>query len=62
MRPSEWRGTDVVDPDMGDLGTLRETFSLVYGGFPFSTGPNGLDESVTTRIKADIPEQFRPQV
>ena len=56
MRPSEYRGTDLVDPSVGDLGELRPVFDrLVYGGFGFSTGFNGLDESVTTRIKDDIP-------
>lgn len=56
MRPSEWRGTDLVDPNTGPLGTLKSTFEqVVYGGFRFSTGPHGLDASVTTRINADIP-------
>jgi hypothetical protein len=55
MRPSEYRGSDVVDPTVGEMGTLRPAFeSLVYGGFRFSRGDFGLDESLTTRIKADI--------
>jgi hypothetical protein len=38
------------------MGTLRPAFErLVFGGFPFSLGLNGLDESLTTRIKDDIP-------
>ena len=56
MRPAEYRGTDLVDPTPGPLGTLKLQFQqLVYGGFPLSRGPHGLDESVTTRIKDDIP-------
>ncbi len=56
MRPSEYKGTDSVDPAVGELGQLKPTFEqLVYGGFNFSRGPHGLDESVTTRIKSDIP-------
>src|SRR5207302_9415329 len=55
-RPAEYRGTDLVDPTPGPLGTLKLQFQqLVYGGFPLSRGPHGLDESVTTRIKDDIP-------
>lgn len=55
MRPAEYRGTDLVDPTVGALGTLKPAFeSLVYGGFRFSRGLFGLDESVTTRIKADL--------
>jgi hypothetical protein len=63
MRPTEYRGSDLVDPDVGPVGTLRTTTfedyvygeSFAPGGFRFSTGPHGLDQSVTTRIKADIP-------
>lgn len=55
MRPAEYQGTDLVDPNVGLLGTLKEIFSQLVYGFGFSTGPHGLDESVTTRIKADIP-------
>jgi hypothetical protein len=52
MRPSEFRGTDLVDPTLGPIGELRQTFDdLVYGGFGFS---NTLDASVQTRILADI--------
>jgi hypothetical protein len=55
MRPAEYRGTDLVDLTVGPLGRLKPTFEeLVYGGFRFSTGLNGLDESVTSRIKTDI--------
>ena len=53
MRPSEYRGSDLVDPAVGALGTLRNLFQqLVYGGFGFS---GTLDASVQSRIKADIP-------
>lgn len=53
MRPSEYRGTDLVDPEVGPLGTLRDLFrQLVYGGFGFS---NNLDASVRSRVKDDIP-------
>jgi hypothetical protein len=52
MRPAEYRGTDLVDPTTGPIGTLRQTFEdLVYGGFGFS---NTLDASVQTRINSDI--------
>ncbi len=48
MRPSEYRGSDLVDED----GNLSETFNtLVYGGFGFSGGPHGLDES---NLKGDL--------
>jgi galactose oxidase-like protein len=53
MRPSEYKGTDLVDPDNGPIGTFKPEFNeLVYGGFGFSST---LDESVKSRIKADIP-------
>ncbi len=56
MRPAEYRGSDLVDPTSGPMGALKPAFErLVFGGFRFSRGPNGLDESLTTRIKADIP-------
>jgi hypothetical protein len=52
MRPSEYRGSDLVDPTIGELGQLKPRFEeLVYGGFRFSST---LDGSVRTRIKADI--------
>lgn len=52
MRPSEYRGSDLVDPELGPLGTLRELFQqLVYGGFGFS---NNLDASVRSLVKEDI--------
>jgi hypothetical protein len=71
MRPSEWRGIDLVDPSQVDddpdnapflEAALKPNFeTLVYGsdftlgkGFRFSTGPHGLDESVATRIEADL--------
>lgn len=55
MRPSEYSGTDLVDPDDGPLGKLRTKFAeRVYGDFGFSTGLNGLDESNMTRIKDDL--------
>lgn len=48
MRPSEYAGHHLVDED----GHLNETFNqLVYGGFGFSEGAHGLDESVT---KGDV--------
>lgn len=54
MRPTEYRGTDLVNLD-GPMGELDPNFEArVYGGFGFSTGTHGLDESVTTRIKEDI--------
>jgi hypothetical protein len=50
MRPSEYRGSDLVDPA---TNTLRDLFQqLVYGGFGFS---GTLDASVRSRIAADIP-------
>lgn len=56
MRPAEYRGSDVVNAKHGQLGELKPTFEqLVYGGFGFSTGPHGVDESLRTRIKDDIP-------
>src|SRR5262249_16161751 len=52
MRLTEWRGTDLVDPTIGPLCTMRPEFErLVYGGFPFSMT---LDHSVRTRIIADV--------
>jgi hypothetical protein len=43
MRPAEYVGHHLVDED----GSLKEEFErLVYGGFGFSTGPHGLDQSV----------------
>lgn len=52
MRPSEWRATDLIDPNAGSLGTKREDFRrIVYGGYRFS---NTLEDSVLTRIKADL--------
>ncbi len=48
MRPSEYVGHHLVDPG----GHLKEAFErFVYGGFGFSEGAHGLDESVT---KGDI--------
>lgn len=48
MRPSEYAGHHLVDP----AGELKETFErFVYGGFGFSEGAHGLDESVT---KGDV--------
>jgi hypothetical protein len=42
MRPSEYIGHHLVED-----GKLRPVFEqLVYGGFGFSTGPHGLDQSV----------------
>jgi hypothetical protein len=53
MRPSEYRGTDLVDPTVAPMGALLSTFdTLVYGGFGFSST---LDASVQSRINADIP-------
>jgi galactose oxidase-like protein len=55
MRPAEYQGHDLVDPAMGDMGQLNPVFeSLVYGGFRFSRGDFGLDESNMTRMKDDI--------
>jgi len=71
MRPSEYRGIDLVDPNHPSLDNpalpntdalRRSTFEkFVYGnsfapgkGFDFSTGTHGLDESVATRIQADL--------
>jgi hypothetical protein len=52
MRPSEYAGTDLVDPNNGPIGTFKPEFNeLVYGGFGFS---ETLDASVKSRIKADI--------
>jgi hypothetical protein len=43
MRPSEYVGHHLVD----EHGSLKEEFErFVYGGFGFSTGPHGLDQSV----------------
>jgi Domain of unknown function (DUF1929) len=43
MRPAEYAGHDLVD----EHGSLKEEFErFVYGGFGFSTGPHGLDQSV----------------
>ena len=43
MRPSEYIGHHLVAKD----GQLKEVFQqLVYGGYGFSTGPHGLDQSV----------------
>jgi hypothetical protein len=42
MRPSEYLGHHLVDHQ----GELKEVFrEFVYGGFNFSTGPHGLDQS-----------------
>jgi hypothetical protein len=55
MRPSEYAGTDLVDPDKGPVGALRSEFArVVYGGFSFS---GVLDASSKSRIKADIPRE-----
>ncbi|XXT16987.1 galactose oxidase early set domain-containing protein [Sorangium sp. So ce429] len=52
MRPSEYRGTDLADPTVGPVGTLRESFrTVVYGGFRFS---DTLERSILSRIKDDI--------
>ncbi|MGA9521632.1 MAG: galactose oxidase-like domain-containing protein [Myxococcaceae bacterium] len=51
MRPSEWRGTDVVNP-VPPMGDLRNEFrTLVYGGYSFS---RTLEDSVRTRILPDL--------
>jgi hypothetical protein len=43
MRPSEYIGHHLV----GEDGQLKDVFQqLVYGGYGFSTGPHGLDQSV----------------
>jgi Domain of unknown function (DUF1929) len=43
MRPAEYAGHHLVD----EHGSLKEEFERhVYGGFGFSTGPHGLDQSV----------------
>jgi hypothetical protein len=43
MRPAEYAGHHLID----EHGSLKEEFErLVYGGFGFSTGPHGLDQSV----------------
>jgi hypothetical protein len=62
MRPSEYRGSDLVDSTLIDpsnpsplSAALRPEFAELVYGFDFSTGPHGLDESVATRILADIP-------
>ncbi len=48
MRPAEYIGHHLVDEN----GELKEVFEeLVYGGFGFSTGPHGLDQSVA---KGDV--------
>jgi hypothetical protein len=58
MRPAEYRGTDLVDPqglspDLGDTGGFIAAYqALVRGGSEFS---DRLDRSVQTRIKEDIP-------
>jgi hypothetical protein len=58
MRPAEYRGTDLVDPDGvspdgGDTGGFIQDFEdHVRGGSPFS---QRLDRSVQSIIKADIP-------
>jgi hypothetical protein len=58
MRPAEYRGTDLVDPngrspDGGDTGGFIQHFlEHVRGGSPFS---NRLDRSVQSIIKDDIP-------
>lgn len=64
MRPSEYQGIHLVDPlKPPGPGALRtDTFEkFVYGnnftsgkGFNFSTGTHGLDESLATRIQADL--------
>lgn len=52
MRPSEYKGTDLVDPNVGEIGELRESFrQVVYGGFTFSAT---LERSLLSRFKADI--------
>jgi Domain of unknown function (DUF1929) len=58
MRPAEYRGTDLVDPqglspDLGDTGGFIAAYqALVRGGSEFS---DRLDRSVQSRIKDDIP-------
>ena len=43
MRPAEYIGHHLVD----EHGSLKEEFQrFVYGGYNFSTGPHGLDQSV----------------
>ena len=43
MRPSEYVGHHLVD----ERRQLKDDFQqLVYGGYGFSTGPHGLDQSV----------------
>jgi hypothetical protein len=67
MRPSEYQGIHLVDPLLPPgPGALKTTSfqRFVYGrdfdpappteGFTFSRGPHGLDESVATRIQADL--------
>lgn len=52
MNSAEYRGTDLVDPTVGDIGAFRPEFQeLVRGGFPFS---GLLDASVKNRYKPDI--------
>jgi hypothetical protein len=52
MRPAEYWGTALVDPDIGPTGMLRETFrELVYGAFSFS---ERLDGSNRNWYKPDI--------
>lgn len=54
MRPSEYRGTDLIDP-VPPLGILRQPFKdLVYGGYNFS---RTLEESVRTPILADLEKE-----
>ncbi|WP_437935595.1 galactose oxidase-like domain-containing protein [Sorangium sp. So ce341] len=49
MRPSEYRGTDVVDPTIGPIGELKDSFrEFVYGGF------RTMERNVQSRIKDDI--------
>ena len=62
MRPAEYRGSDLVDATLIDpsdpsplSAALKPDFAELVYGFDFSTGPHGLDESVATRILADIP-------
>jgi hypothetical protein len=43
MRPTEYIGHHLVGKD----DKLKDVFQkLVYGGYGFSTGPHGLDQSV----------------
>ena len=53
MNNAEYRGSDLVDPTVGEIGEFRPEFvELVRGGFGFS----GLfDESIKNRYKPDIP-------